>query len=338
MSKQAKKTLSLALQGGGAHGAFTWGVLDRLIEEPNLNIDAISATSAGAMNAVMYTYGYLKGGRPKAKVMLEEFWKEVSGMANFLPSQSDFLEKIVGPFTGTAFIKKVDYWRHVFSLYNHNVFDINPLKDIVASFVDFDELRSLNNNKIKLFVNATNAKTGKIRIFDNNELSLHALMASACLPYLSQSITIEGEEYWEGAFSSNPSFSPLVHNDLCEDILLIQITPFTMEKIPTTIPEIVERINEISFSIILEKEIKGISIINKMIENNHLKNNTPYKFIRLHSMTNSDVLSSLPRISMLNCELDFLLHLKESGYKTADEWLKKNYNDINKKSTLDLCF
>lgn len=335
--KDKKKTISLALQGGGAHGAFTWGVLDRLLEEQDLTIDAISATSAGAMNATLYAYGLMQEGPAKAKSNLESFWKQVSNLASFLPLQPSVVDNTFGvnSMAFSPFVKIADYWRYVLSPYQFNFFDVNPLKDILSGLVDFEQLRK-SSNKIKLFFNATDVKNSKVKIFTNKELSVKALLASSCLPYLSQAVAIDDHKYWDGGFSGNPVLKTLIDPNLCNDILLVQVIPFVVEEVPNTIPEIIDRINEVSFNTALHKEIKAILLINKIIENDLLKNNDKYHYVRMHSMGNNDILASLGGPNKLNFEWEYLLYLKELGRQTAEEWLDNNYDHINEKPTFKL--
>lgn len=337
-NKGKKKTISLALQGGGAHGAFTWGVLDRLLEEPGLSIDAISATSAGAMNAAVYTYGLLQSGPSQAKASLEGFWRQISNLAGFLPLQPGLVESAFGinsiPFS--PFVKIADYWRYVLSPYQFNFFDVNPLKDILMRLIDFGQLRTLSADKVKLFINATDVKNSKVKIFSNKDISVKVLLASACLPYLSQAVSIDNSKYWDGGFSGNPVLTTLIDPSLCSDILLVQVIPFAIEEVPNTIPEIIDRINEVSFNTALHKEIKAILLINKIIEGNLLKDNARYRYVRMHSMSNNEILSSLGGANKLNFEWDFLNYLKELGRQTAGEWLEINYDHINEKATFKL--
>jgi NTE family protein len=337
-NKDKKKTISLALQGGGAHGAFTWGVLDRLLEEPNLSVDAISATSAGAMNAALYTYGLLQGGPAQAKAILEVFWKQISNLAGFLPLQPGLVESAFGinSMSFSPFVKIADYWRYVLSPYQFNFFDVNPLKDILTGLIDFDQLRSLSTGKVKLFINATDVKNSRVKIFSNKDVSAKVLLASACLPYLSQAVSIDNFKYWDGGFSGNPVLTTLIDPSLCSDILLVQVIPFVVEEVPNTIPEIIDRINEVSFNTALHKEIKAILLINKIIEGNLLKDNAKYQYVRMHSMSNNEILSSLGGPNKLNFEWDFLTYLKELGRQTAEEWLDRNYDHINEKPTFKL--
>ncbi len=333
-----KKSLSLALQGGGAHGAFTWGVLDRLLEEENINIDAISATSAGAMNAAVFIYGLSKGGKETAKKLLEEFWKKVSISMSLSPMQANFFDKMMGmnAVGASPFIQAADMMRHFFSPYQLNFFDVNPLRDILNEIINFEELHK--NNKIKLFVNATNLKTGKIKVFKCEEIDTKVLLASACLPYVAQTVVIDGEKYWDGGFSGNPALSPLIYDTKTSDVVIVQVTPFYLEETPTSIPDIIDRANEISFNTALIKEMKGIEIMNDLISRSQLKEEVQYRAIRLHMIGNEEIMSTFGRTSKMNADWDFLLYLKEVGRQAAEDWLEKQYENVGNKSTYSLVY
>ncbi len=333
-----KKSISLALQGGGAHGAFTWGVLDRLVEEDNINIEAISATSAGAMNATVFVYAYAKGGKVLVKKLLEEFWKKVSISASLSPMQPNFFDKVMGMnAVGAApFAQAADMMRHFFSPYQLNILDINPLRDILNEVIDFDELHKINN--IKLFVNATNLKTGKIKVFKCEEINNKVLLASACLPYVAHTVVIDGEKYWDGGFSGNPALSPLIYDSKTSDIVIVQVTPFYLEETPTSIPDIIDRANEISFNTALIKEMKGIEIMNDLITKNKLKDDMHYRAIRVHLVGNEEIMATFGRTSKLNADWDFLQYLKEVGRQAAEDWLEKQYESVGVKSTYSLIY
>jgi len=328
-----KKVVSLALQGGGSHGAMTWGVLDRLCEEDNIVIDSISATSAGAMNATVFAYGMASGGKEKAKQSMETFWKKVSFSVSLSPMQTNFFDKMMGLSRGeiSPVAHAADMMRHLFSPYQFNFLDINPLEDIINSVVDFEELSA--KNKIKLFVNATNLKTGKIKIFNSQELNAKSLMASACLPYVSQTVVIDNERYWDGGFSGNPALSPLIYESQTSDIVIVQVTPFNLDDIPTSIPEIIDRANEISFNTALIKELKGIEIMNDLITRNKLKDDSHYRVIRTHMIANEDIMSALGRSSKMNADWEFLQYLKELGRQAAEDWIDKGYPKVGDKSS-----
>lgn len=327
------KDISLALQGGGSHGAFTWGVLERLLEEDSINITEITATSAGAMNAVILNYGFSKGGKELAKKLLESFWKKISFISALSPVQPSVFEKFMGVTSPTAnpMFQAADMLRHLFSPYQLNFLDVNPLRDILNEIVDFDELKKIS--KIKLFINATNIKNGKLRVFKCNEITDKVLLASACLPYIAQTVTIDNDKYWDGGFSGNPALSPLIYDSKTSDIVVVQIIPFHFDETPINIPEIIDRVNEISFNNALLKEVDGITSVNELIENNDIKNKLSYRKINLHLIGNEEIITSLGRASKLNADWQFLTYLRDAGRQTAEDWINQNHDKIGKETT-----
>lgn len=328
------KSISLALQGGGAHGAFTWGVLDRLAEEKNITIDSITATSAGAMNATVFLYGLHKGGPAEAKSLLEKFWHKVSYAASLTPAQPNFLDKMMGitDVNMSPMFQAMDMMRHVFSPYQLNYLDINPLRDILNELIDFEVFRKIKSPK--LFVNATKLQSGKMRVFPISEITNKALLASACLPYIAQTVVIDGEKYWDGGFSGNPALAPLIYNTQSSDIVIVQVTPFELDEVPTSIPDIIDRANEISFNTSLIKETKGIEILNDLIIQNKLKEDLHYRVIRLHMINNPEIMSSLGRTSKMNADWSFLCYLRDVGRQATEDWLENSYQKVGKESSV----
>lgn len=219
------KTINLALQGGGAHGAYTWGVLDRLLEDDRIEIEGISGTSAGAMNAAVLAAGLTEGGRDKARERLAEFWHGVSEADKLSPVQRSPWDYLTGNYRvdqspGVHFLQSLV---RAFSPYQLNPWNYNPLRGLLDRVVDFEALREAS--PIKLFIAATNVRTGKARIFHSDDLSTDALLASACLPELFQAIEVDGEAYWDGGYVGNPSIYPLIYHCGSQDVLLVQIIP-----------------------------------------------------------------------------------------------------------------
>ncbi len=331
-SPRTKKTINLALQGGGAHGAFTWGVLDRLLEEEHLHIEGISATSAGAMNAALVSYGMITG-RDEARLLLDRFWKKVSeGFVQMVPQGHNLLKETAALFSPTIWM--VDYASHLFSPYQMNLFDANPLRDILNDLIDFETLR--NEGIIKLFINATNVRTGKIKIFFLDEITRDMLLASACLPSLYKAVEVNGEHYWDGGYSGNPAIYPLFYKCECSDTVIVQINPFTIDELPTTAPEIMNRINEISFNSTLMREMRSIAFVSKLISEGRVDERNNFKNMHLHMIEAEDIMVSLGRVSKYNPEWEFLKYLKEVGRQTADDWLNSCYDKIEVESTIDI--
>lgn len=330
-----KKRINLALQGGGSHGAFTWGVLDRFLEEESIDIEAISGTSAGAMNGVLYVYGMEKGGREGAKNLLYSFWKKISAAATFSPLQPNIFEKMMGnsDFAFSPTFQALDYMTRVLSPYQLNVLDINPLKDVLNELVDFKKLQKATGTK--LFVNATNVRSGKIKVFELKEMTVDMLLASACLPFISKTVEVNGEYYWDGGYSGNPALFPVIYGCGSTDIVIVQINPINIDEVPTKANEILDRVNEISFNSTLMREVRAIAFVTKLIDNNHLKHNA-YKNMKLHIIQDEDVMAGLGSASKFNADWDFLIHLREVGWQTADDWINKNFDKIGKESSIDI--
>lgn len=329
------KNIDIALQGGGAHGAFTWGVLDRLLADELLHIEGISGTSAGAMNAVVLADGLSRGGgKAGARKALHDFWKAVSDAGRFSPIQRTPLDRLQGNWTLDASPAYLlfEMATRLVSPYQFNPLDINPLRDLVAKYIDFDRVRSCSD--LKIFISATNVRTGKAKIFRREELSVDAVMASACLPQLFKAVEIDGEAYWDGGYMGNPTLFPLVDETDADDLIIIQINPIVREELPRTAMEITNRLNEITFNASLITEISSILLLKQLIDEENL-DRVRYTDMRLHRISAENELQKLGVSSKLNSEWAFLQHLHEIGYKTADQWLEQNFEYLGQKSTLD---
>jgi NTE family protein len=324
--------VDLALQGGGSHGAFTWGVLDRLIEEPWLRIEAISGTSAGAMNAALVADGWMQGGAEGARVALDTYWRRVSRAAAFSPLQRSPLDRLMGRWTldtSPAYVA-MDLMARVLSPYDLNPLGLNPLRTILADSIDFGRLA---NAPIRLFITATNVRTGRGRIFRNAEITADVLLASACLPTMFQAIEIDGDPYWDGGYAGNPTLTPLVRESDAHDTILVQINPRERPDTPRTASEILDRLNEISFNSPLMKELRMIALLRQVADPGHGEG-ARWAGMRTHRIM-SDKLAALGASSKLNAEWEFVSLLKEEGRKSADAFLTAHGEDIGKLSTAD---
>jgi len=310
------KKIGLALQGGGSHGAFTWGVLDRLLELDDLEFSSVCGTSAGAINAVVMSYGLHKGGKKMAKDLLDKLWYEISQSGKvFLDHRYfDFVNKFVSP-------------------YQFNPFNLNPLKPIISNLVNFDEL---NKSDLKLFVCATNVKTNRAKIFKTDNMSVNSILASCCLPHIFQAVKIDDEYYWDGGYMANPPLSPLFENIDITDILLVKINSINIENLPKTINEINDRVTEISFNSSLMNEMRIIHLRNQLIKKGLDLGEWGNKEIFVHSISGYDVLSKLEYSTKMNVNYSFLLKLKEEGRNYADKWIKEEYHNVGKKSSFDV--
>jgi NTE family protein len=332
-----RRRINLALQGGGAHGAFTWGVLDRLMRDGRIFIDGISGTSAGAMNGVVFTDGFIKGGRQGAIDSLYAFWKEISARALmssghalmpwFNPGSNQWNVDDCPPFM------MADLVTRMFSPYQTNPLDLNPLRDILSEQVDFDALRGRQD--IKLFVSATNVRTCKLKVFKTEDMYVETLLASACLPLVFQAVEFQGEHYWDGGYLSNPAIAPLIHDCVSKDVLIVQINPMNRPDVPTTAREILNRINEVSFNATVAREMSGIYTISKLIEEGKLRD-TPFHRVNFHMIIAEEEMSHLGAASKSNADWKFLTYLYELGMETTGKWLDENFDSIGVESTLDM--
>jgi NTE family protein len=325
--------VDLALQGGGAHGAFTWGVLDRLLEEPWLRIEGISGTSAGAMNAAVLVDGFAKGGAQRARARLEHFWRRVSDAAMLSPFRRSPLDVLLGRWTldTSPMFLAFDLMARVFSPYDLNPRGVNPLAQILADCVDFERLASA---PIKLFVTATNVRTGRGRVFRSGELSPDVLLASGCLPTLFQAIEIDGEAYWDGGFAGNPTITPLVRECASQDTILVQVNPVERPGTPRTAQDIVNRVNEVSFNATLLKELRMIALLRQVSDAGNSEG-ARWAGMRMHRIA-SAMTTELGYSSKLNAEWPFLTMLRDEGRACANAFIEAHGADLGRRSTLDL--
>ena len=328
-----KLMIDLALQGGGSHGAYTWGVLDRILEEGWLQIEGISGTSAGAMNAAVMAHGYAKGGPEKAREELATFWKRVSDAARFSPFKRGPMDVVTGKWTldnSPAFIM-MDMMSRLISPYTMGGMAGNPLRDILCDMIDFP---SLVDGPIKLFITATNVHTGQGRVFRKHEISADVLLASACLPSMYQAVEIDGVPYWDGGFAGNPTMTPLVRECESNDTFLIQINPILRESTPRSAREIASRLNEISFNAPLLKELRMMALLRSVVDPGNSEAKL-WSEMRLHRIT-SDLMVSLGHSSKMNAEWPFLQMLFEAGRQSAIDFGQAHLNDVGVRSTFDI--
>lgn len=325
--------IDLALQGGGAHGAFTWGVLDRLLEESRFEIEGISGTSAGAMNAAVLACGLAQGGPTKARAMLAEFWRRVSDAARFSPFQRSLFDRWMGNWTldnNPAFVI-MDLSARLISPYTLGGMAGNPLKTILEELIDFS---CLAQGPVKLFITATNVHTGQGRVFRRDEISADVLLASACLPTLYQAVEIDGVPYWDGGFAGNPTMTPLVRECESNDTLLVQINPVVRESTPKSAREIASRVNEISFNATLLKELRMMALLRQVVDPGNAEARL-WQAMRMHRIS-SELMVKLGHSSKLNAEWDFLRMLRDAGRDSADRFLAEQGDAIGQRCTFDL--
>jgi NTE family protein len=332
-ASQMPKLVNLALQGGGSHGAFTWGVLDRLLEEEALHFEGITGTSAGAVNAVVLADGLAAGGREGARDALRVYWQKVSALSArgiFRPSSIDKKNPDFGleHSSGFYFFEPMTYFA---SPYQMNPLNYNPFKDLLAEAINFERVR--RQTALKLFLCATNVQKAKVKIFPGKELRVEHILASTCLPLLMQTVEVDGEYYWDGSYAGNPAIFPLVYDCDSRDILMVHITPAERPGVPTTSPAIMNRMQEISFNTSLIREMRMIASYNKLIEQGRMRGG---KVMLLHVIEAEEFIRAFSWTSRLNADWDFLHHLHNMGRARADQWLEANFDRLGIESTVDL--
>jgi len=334
----SSKVVNLALQGGGAHGAFTWGVLDKLLEHGDIQIEGIAACSAGTMNALAIAVGMQQGGREAARESLHQLWWNISEETKkYSPLGSNpIAEMFSGEWMQSLAYHAFDNATRLFSPYQSNPLDINPLKDVLLKTIDFERLRDCD--AIKLFISTTHVQTGRVRVFETPELSADVALASACLPYLFKAVEIDGDHYWDGGYMGNPSLYPLFYKTDTPDILIVHINPMVRHDIPKSAPDIFNRINEISFNSSLIKDMRAIAFVKKLIDNDMLKEEYADRFknVLVHSIRSDEAMADLGVRSKFNTGWNFLTKLRDRGRDTAEQWLEQHYDDIGERDTVDL--
>ena len=332
MTKQKK--IAFALQGGGAHGAFAWGVLDQFLEDGRFWIEGISGTSAGGMNAVAYLQGIMDGGLEGARKSLHEFWKTLSDVASMSPFKSTSLDQMVGYFNldhsiPTFYTKQI---LGLFSPYQLNQNNWNPLEIIIRKCFTFDRLQKYRDAFV--FLCATHVATGKLKIFANKDLSVNTLLASACLPRLFQAVEVNHEFYWDGGYAGNPAIYPLINGCKTQDIIVVQLTKQHCPKVPKTRREIEDRLMEINNNISLLREMRAISFQTKLIDEGLIKGSM--KRLYMHMIRNEDIFIPLSQESALNADWKFIMYLFEWGKKTAKKLITDHFDQIGFASSLDI--
>lgn len=332
------KRINLALQGGGAHGAFTWGALDHILEDGRLTVEGISGASAGAINAVMLADGLVRGGPEEARKRLADFWRAASLAGGLPPLQRAVIERLFSflPLEGSPVQAWLAALSGYLSPYDVNPLNINPLKELVERFVDFEALR---NSDLALFVSATNVHTGRLRIFPRDKISADAVMASACLPHLFHAVEIDGEPYWDGGYLANPPIFPFFSATESEDVLLIQINPLERKSVPTSSKDIMSRINEITFNSSLMSEFRAIAFVDRLIDEGRLARGIGpgrYRRVNVHRIVLDRMGKHLTSETKLSTDYEFFDMLRGVGKRAARRFLDAHFDDIGARSTFDL--
>ncbi len=331
---RSPRTVSLALQGGGAHGAFTWGVLDALLEDGRLDFEGVSGTSAGAMNAVVLAHGLLEGGNDGARAALARFWQAVAASAPFdlagLTGNGENANLAPG-------IKAVLRWTRHFAPHELNPFDVNPLRDIVTAQIDFERLRAAS--PLKLFIAATHANTGKLRLFETRELGADALLASACLPALHRAVEIDGEPYWDGGYSANPAVFPLIYDCRTRDVLLVLLSPLLHGETPRTAEAIRDRALDLAFSATFLREMRMYAHAREFAGRTLVPlGRLERRLLRMkfHLVEAEELMSQLASETKLATSLPFLEMLRDRGRERARAWLASGFRNVGRRPSVDI--
>jgi NTE family protein len=331
------KNVSFALQGGGAHGAFVWGVIDCLLEDGRIGIEAISATSAGAMNGVVLASGMAIGGPVAAREALHDFWREVSrldSMFDIYSPLNQWVQALKLPPEYHPFHAAIHFLTHTLPPNLLNPFNLNPLKALLLKMVDFEKL-NISPQAPQLFLNATNIRTGKIKVFQTPTITVEAVLASACLPPYFQAVEIDGEHYWDGGYLGNPAIYPLIYRKGTNDVVIMQVTAITRDGLPTSAADVLHRITEISFNSSLMREMRAIAFATRLIDDGELDRNRHRRML-MHWIGNDRLMSELGTATQFHPEWGLLCRLRDEGRETGRKWLDQNFEHIGSRSTVDL--
>jgi NTE family protein len=333
--QRSGKPINLALQGGGAHGAFTWGVLDLLLEDGRTEIEGISGASAGAMNAIMLADGLTRGGGDEARQRLADFWRAVSVDGHLPDLQRSVAERLF------PFVPRETLWfgamSRLLSPYDLNPLNINPLKEVIERFVDFEAIRG--DRSLELFISATNVHTGELRVFTRAEITPEVVMASAALPLLFRAVEIDGVPYWDGGYSGNPAVTPFLRATATEDVLIVQINPRERRKVPTRTREIMSRVNEINFNAPLLSELRGVAFVNRLIDEGRLPRGLrqgEFRRLRLHRIVMQELPEDVGTRSTLKTDYEYFAMLRKLGQRATRRFLDAHFDDIGRRSTIDM--
>ncbi len=333
------KKINLALQGGGAHGAFTWGVLDSLLADPRIEIEGISGASAGAISAVTLADGLVRGGPQEARNRLAGIWRAVSSNGDLSELQRTVTQKLLSfvPYEGSPAQAWLDTLSRFWSPYDFNPLNINPLKDVIERFVDFDALRACGT--LKLFVSATNVFTGRLRVYPREKITAEVVMASACLPMVFQAVEIDGIPYWDGGYMGNPAIFPFFRTTDSEDVVIVSINPLERDMTPRTQTEILNRIDEITFNSSLIAEYRAIDFVTRLIDQGRLPRGRgagEYRRINVHRIALDSAFKELTADFKLDSDFAFFELLRNGGQRAGQEFLSRHFDDLGVRSTVDI--
>jgi NTE family protein len=332
------KVVNLALQGGGSHGAFTWGVLDALLEDGRLDLEAVSGTSAGAMNAAIMMQGMTRNGRDGAREALRSFWTELGSMALTSPIQRTPFDQLQGNWNldNSPAALWIDVMQRTLSPWMRNPLGLDPLRDLLRRHFDADAVR--NCQGVKAFIAATNVQSGKIRIFNREELTIDALLASAALPNVHDAVVVDGVPYWDGGFRGNPPIWPFIYGCDSRDVVMVELDPSVRPGIPKSNAEIADRLNEITFGGALIAELRAIAFIQGLIAQGALTGefSSRLKMMHIHSINDEASIAPLGAVSKFLIEPAFLDYLFKLGRAAATRWLAATYDAIGQRSSIDI--
>ncbi len=338
IAQKTTRRINLALQGGGTHGAFTWGALDRLLEDDRVEFDGLSGTSAGAINGAILALGLLEGGRQGAKDALNRFWRALGAKFAVSPMKATPFEKALWGWDLKYSLawNAFDTMTRVMSPYQLNPFpmEFNPLRKALDQSLDLARLRA-DKSAIRLFISATNVRTGKPKVFTRAEITVDALLASACLPNVFKAVEIDGEAYWDGGYLGNPALWPLYHERMAADIVLVQLNPLLRPELPTTTSDIMNRLNEISFNASLMSEMRAIDFVQRMLEAGRLEQ-PRYRRLFLHAIEDEERMRAFKLSTKFNGDWDFLTTLRDYGRDAADLFIRESLDKVGRESTLDI--
>jgi NTE family protein len=330
-----QKLINLAIQGGGSHGAFAWGAIDRLLEDGRVAAEGIVGTSAGAMNAAVTAYGLTQGGNEGARAALQRFWRAVAEKGAYSILRPSWVDRLINP--GSMDFSPgwlmMDFFSRMTSPYQTNPSNYNPLREILTDQIDFEQLR--RSSSVKLFTCASNVTTNRLRIFERSEMTVDKVLASACLPTVFQAIEIDGAYYWDGGYMGNPPIFPLIYNCTSPDVVLIMINPIQTDEVPKSAQAILDRINTLSFNSSLMREMRAIAFISRMIDKG-FDDDGRMKKVFMHCIDAEQELRTLGVSSKVNVEWSFLTWLFELGRQQADVFLRDHFDKIGNQSSVDI--
>jgi len=335
--RATRKNVAVALQGGAAHGAFSWGVLDRLLEDGRIGIEGVSGTSSGAINAALLAYGSDRSGPSGARSVMDRFWRRISEESEKRRWTAHMLLRLMR-LRAVRISRKpafFDVMSRILLPYRFDPETMNPMREVLAEHVDFEALRAASDG-IKLFLNATNIATVKNRVFARDEVSLDAVLASSCLPFLFDAVEIDGERYWDGGYMGNPTIYPLIYECETPDIVLILTAPLTKRPVPQNSAEILARISEVSFTSTLMREMRAIAFVTGLVEKGLVAKEAGLKKINIHLIAPPGDDPDFEVEQRFNASWPFVSAMRDRGRAAAGTWLETCYDRVGRESSFEI--